>query len=875
MHLEVHACQMQDDDNAGFSDEDEEEEDEGNDGEAPDWMRDDEPLQLRIRPGPAENEEEIEDTIPVPLLPAARGENRNTLDEDYRKIGVATWNLHGLNDRRARGESYAEEVPNRLKSLARAVREAIAEVKRLHRQAAKRKGKQKAKPLATDQEIAEAMARNITEQWTFVLLKNDLSKLDQAPDAARLQDLLARLTRIASGGACDIPTANECAVLRARVRHLVGSEEGWRKARTKFVKRLSAKEKKAVPNLLAPRKTHPLVGVLDAVVALDQSLTTHLTIAHINELMAKNPWLDAFIFQEVRPDGLKLLQEHLDHSLRLSFGPCMSGVATKLNQREYYPVVTRISTIHEVKSFAIACVKDQWSDPQMPAKSKARRALWELAHDDDLGADVYRGKENGGDALDTINILLSKDCNVYRPLVVYKIETDDGVVSIGDVHTSPGDGDKEWWRYPEYDQLETAFRKGGKDGFWLMGGDYYLSAEARVKEAPTDLLVTDLEDEYDAVVELYEGATGIPVQADHTQKKRKRNEDEARELTVGQAQQAIFRGQSLQVRPDELRTDAQKHANGAPLPFEADLNKEMNLSKRLDHNASGEDIFRNVLGLTFEKVLPAHWTIAQSISGTNTHKKAKDFPAYAIRPGQIRHKDVERARRFTRARITSKMRIADFFIFNEGWGQPRDSTSLACKVGLLAPVEIGPGSGVYWYDEENLAISRYWLAISDHFPVGGIFTTDAREPVLKQLTAAPFMPAPVKPSTQPPVAPREEADYVLVPMPQDGDCFFEALKRALGLKETVLEMRQHALLEDSKEPKVYVGWPDWEALAQHYGVTIVVHEYHFGEPADRFVGLLPEVNPGKGYPLPTVHMRLIHIEDQSASHMDLLLPLAS
>ena len=51
-----------------------------------------------------------------------------------------------------------------------------------------------------------------------------------------------------------------------------------------------------------------------------------------------------------------------------------------------------------------------------------------------------------------------------------------------------------------------------------------------------------------------------PVQADHTQKKRKRNEDEARELTVGQAQQAIFRNQSLQVRPNELRTDAQKHA---------------------------------------------------------------------------------------------------------------------------------------------------------------------------------------------------------------------------------------------------------------------------------------------------------------------------
>jgi hypothetical protein len=503
----------------------------------------------------------------------------------------------------------------------------------------------------------------------------------------------------------------------------------------------------------------------------------------------------------------------------------------------------------------------------MPAKSKAPHALWDLAHDDDLGADAYRGTENGKDALDTINILWSKDCKVYRPVVVYKLKTDDGVVTIGDVHTSPGDGDKEWWRYPEYDQLETAFRKGGRDGYWLMGGDYYLSAEARVKETPADTLVTDLEDEYEDVVELYEGVTGIPVQSDHTLKKRKRKEDEARELTVGEAQAAIFRSQSLQVRPSTIKTDAVREANGAPLPFAADLDRELSSSKRLDHNASGADIFRNVLGLTFEKVLPGHWTIAQAISGTNSNKKVHDFPAYAIRPGQVRHDLVERARKFTRARITSKMRIADFFIFNQAWGQSKDSTSLSCKVGLLAPTGIGPGSGIYWYDEENLAISRYWLAISDHFPVGGIFTTDAKEAALKKLTAAPFMPAPLKPSTQPPVAPQEEAAYRLVPMPQDGDCFFEALKRALGLQETVLQMRQHALLEDSKEPKVYVGWPDWEALAQHYGVTLVIHEYHFGEPSDRFVKRLDPINPGRQH---TVHMRLIHIEDQEASHMDLL-----
>lgn len=48
-----------------------------------------------------------------------------------------------------------------------------------------------------------------------------------------------------------------------------------------------------------------------------------------------------------------------------------------------------------------------------------------------------------------------------------------------------------------------------------------------------------------------------------------------------------------------------------------------------------------------------------------------------------------------------------------------------------------------------------------------------------------------------------------------------------------------------------------------------MHEYHYGQPEDYFVGLLDEVNPGQET---KVHMRLIHIKDQSASHMDLLVP---
>lgn len=886
--FEDHACRMQ---------RDEEENDQllEEDGEdVPDWLLD-APLEIRLQPETNEFEalpEEIE--VEGPPRPAARGLNVNAIDEDFRKIGVATWNLHGLNDRCERGEAYGDEIANRQKALGAALNHVIGVIKGIIARpqplkARLRKSTQKKSPFrlaktaeapklpATDEEVAAALAANIRGFWDLVLLRDHLKKLNQAPARADIQDLLARLQRLA-GAECSVATAAECIILRTRVRRIVGSENAWKKA----CDGLPSSEQQYTSVYLSARKDHPLCGVLDALANLDQSLNTHLIVAHINQVMAKNPWLDAFILQEVRPEGLKVLQEQLDKSLRITFGPCMAGVATKLNQREYYPVVTRTSTISKVTGFAIACVKDQWTDPKMPKSSKAKSDLWKLEEDDDLEVEVYRGTDNDEDSLDTINILWSKACKVYRPVVVYELTTKEGAVTIGNVHTSPGEGDNEWWRYHEYDQLDFAFDAGGKDGFWLMGGDYYLSAEARVRQSNADQKLADLDDSdtYDKIVEHYEAVTGVAVQPATT--KKRKMDGSSSHLTVGQAQLAVFSEHSKQQRPDGLQYVLNRDYGGemrndavVPQPFADDFNREVNDLKRLDGNQASEDIFRNVLGLTFEKTLPAQWKIAQAISGTNTHLKIHDFPAYATSPGKIRLDRIERARRFTRARVTSKMRIADFFIYNDGWRendvwkQPVAATTLANRIGLLAPIEVGSGSGIHWYDEENLAISRYWMAISDHFPVAGVFTTDPKEPVLRTITAAPFVGAPVKASALPPIAPDSEADFELWPMPQDGDCFFECLKADLDLDESVDDIRQHALLEDSKLPKTYVGWPDWEAVAQHYGVTVVVHEYHYGEP-DRFVGLLDEVNPGKKK---TVHLRLIHIQDQSASHMDLLVPL--
>lgn len=120
-----------------------------------------------------------------------------------------------------------------------------------------------------------------------------------------------------------------------------------------------------------------------------------------------------------------------------------------------------------------------------------------------------------------------------------------------------------------------------------------------------------------------------------------------------------------------------------PGPFLAILDERI---KFLKEAMKDEQVLRNFLGLTARrKFEDLGLLVAQTISGTNP----KHDPL-------ARWFDVQ---------------IADFFLYNE------DFQSAA--VGILKP-----SGGMVPLDTEDLRYSRYWQRFSDHFPVGGIFSTD-------------------------------------------------------------------------------------------------------------------------------------------------------
>jgi hypothetical protein len=465
---------------------------------------------------------------------------------------------------------------------------------------------------------------------------------------------------------------------------------------------------------------------------------------------------------------------------------------------------------------------------------------------------LYAGPCNTAESREKINIAWAKTQKVYRPVVVYEVTLKDDLnnkVSIGNVHTSPGEGDNEWQRQPEWEQLEAAFRDAGRTGYWLMGGDYYLGAESRVRRGGTGH-VADLDPE-----------TAKKIFAYYEEVKKTKAPPR---LTLAGARKTI--GSATQQDRSNMDALLDELGDGPHDGTEAllddpefcdDFEAEIKNTKRLDANQSGKDALRNVEGLTFAKNLPGHWWIAQTISGTNTYLDSHSFPDYA--DIEVRDEQLRRARDFTRARYTSKMRIADFFIYNQAWRSNPDAPTLACKLGML-----DRQAGLHWYDESDLRHSRYWRSISDHFPVGGLFTTDPADPLLSKLSAGPSPPPEDRPVPSAVQAPDARDCVILIP--QDGDCFFHALRRAGVTTDPVVTMRDHAALAMSKYPGVYVGWNDWKTIAEHYGVTLVVHEYHYGEP-DKFVKTLPEINPGQEG---TVHLRFIHMPDDDAGHIDLL-----
>jgi hypothetical protein len=123
----------------------------------------------------------------------------------------------------------------------------------------------------------------------------------------------------------------------------------------------------------------------------------------------------------------------------------------------------------------------------------------------------------------------------------------------------------------------------------------------------------------------------------------------------------------------------------------------------------GATTIRHEAGLSFAKMIPDDLHIMQTVSGTNWHHSSylkKDPPKAPT----------ERAQWFATARI------ADFFVVSKSFVLKEPEDRAVSQVGLMRQ-----NGGLLLVDSEDLACSRYWNDLSDHFPVACYLALDASE----------------------------------------------------------------------------------------------------------------------------------------------------
>lgn len=279
----------------------------------------------------------------------------------------------------------------------------------------------------------------------------------------------------------------------------------------------------------------------------------------------------------------------------------------------------------------------------------------------------------------------NKKVGDYRPIVVYEIRKgEEGKpVWIGVVHTTPesdqSGGVAEFHRKEIYKEIKLGLgklrRRAERRGIPLIiGGDFYLTSEAVVED------VQRAKEPERAVGERLEMARSLS-----RVKKLKSILEyllarEIREAADPRPQRP--RATRREIQAERLRTQgmmARDSTNDAVKILQERI-------KFLDEAMKDEQVLRNLLGLTAQRQFEdLGLLVAQTVSGTNP-----------------KHDPLER---------WFDVQIADFFLYN------KDFRSAA--VGILKPA-----GGMVPVDAEDLRYSRYWQRFSDHFPVGGIFSTD-------------------------------------------------------------------------------------------------------------------------------------------------------
>lgn len=789
----------------------------------------------------------------------ARGRVSTHLDEVGPCIGVGTWNLHGLN---------AEDF--------------------------ERAGSIRAWVLAAVEEVSTALDRLLGKAGalgddTWIEIAGHMSAVKLDGPRAGLEDLLGSI-RQAVVLTKKEPELDGLFQPWAHCRHIlvhryVGTEGRWKK--------IEEQDRDFDPDE-ATWRTHPLRPLALAVSKLKKVLNYSLIVRQVRRLFADNPWLDVMVLQEVRANGITLLRRVIEAEtgLCVASGPLIQGSSgVSLNQTEYYPIVYRSDRLKLRDCYAAGCFPGQPPDQALlaaqgvhegalmaqarrtPKQQKRRRnqaqaeteatgmSLWKPVVAQELGdLVVYRGEMNGAGGASDRNVIWNKRAGVYRPIVVYVLldVRSNKLVHVANVHTTPGtqgesaetarNSDNEWYRAREYEQLIESLRKLGRDTreYWLMGGDYYLGAESRVADVPKDAYLHQLPVEAQAelcAMWRQEGYYSWPlarITAPPNYEKKVRLTSEIRHWSEWFS---WFREEQAYAGPPVKLADFL-------FMIDAIRRRSEGEDDRLDIHYEAQDIVRNVLGITFQKQLPGHWLISQAISGTNSDlKPAALNEAIAQDPWQ-------------RAPVTARLRVADFFLYNATW-EIGPICSPNGRMGLFDP-EAG---GLHWHDEEDLRHSRRWLAVSDHFPVGGMFSTDPEDPRLKLLLAQPGAGPARPPSSQAQEVGDDQVRFKIVPVDPDGNCFLYCLKLATGTNDSIGDMRRR-LEGIYRVDGEYIGIDGWITLAKHYQATIVVHEFVYadGPGYGTYLRSLAPINDGH----PVVHMTFIHVPGDSKGHMDLL-----
>lgn len=193
-------------------------------------------------------------------------------------------------------------------------------------------------------------------------------------------------------------------------------------------------------------------------------------LKHIMEI--NNGWLDMIILQEVNDPHLLVSDFKFNNSLGIELGPLMEsrkGSHGQAGQKEYYPLIYRKTKITVEKIlYAQNGQRHEWDK--------------EEKHQKTIPWDKKGGEE--------------EKFKTFRPIIAYQVTKNCQGYLIGVVHTSPAG--EEFERKAVYAEIENDIKTLKKYAdennlLLIIGGDFYLTAEAVVKQKPDGCRYKDQE----------------------------------------------------------------------------------------------------------------------------------------------------------------------------------------------------------------------------------------------------------------------------------------------------------------------------------------------------------------------------------------------